>query len=377
MPPKTTKRIAYLDWLRGFACLMMFQTHCYDSWLGGAAREGNFIKLSQLGGTLPAPLFLFLAGVSFALMTDRLRQKGLTAGEIARTTIRRGGEIFLLGLLFRVQEFLLGRPWAPWTDLLRVDVLNIIGLSLMMMGLACWAAAVSGPQDVSRLRRRSIITSASVAAIIAGVTPQMWSSWRPHWRAWWLESYLNGVHTYDKPQPWLFPIFPWSAFAFAGLALGFLLLSDWTRRNEAPAMSLVGVGGAALAWLGYSLDARPVQLYAVYDFWHSSPNFFLIRTGIVMMIVLFGYLWCRWGPGEWGFSPLIEMGQASLLVYWVHIEFVYGRISILPKHGMGIRGASLGLLAIFSAMTLLAAARNRMLGRGAQILAFFRRPAHT
>jgi uncharacterized membrane protein len=377
MPPKTTKRIAYLDWLRGFACLMMFQTHCYDSWLGRAAREGNFIKLSQLGGTLPAPLFLFLAGVSFALMTDRLRQKGLTAGEIARTTIRRGGEIFLLGLLFRVQEFLLGQPWAPWTDLLRVDVLNIIGLSLMMMGLACWAAAVSGPQDVSRVRRTSILTSAAVAAVIAGVTPQMWSTWRPHWHAWWLESYLNGVHTYDKPQPWLFPIFPWSAFAFAGLALGFLLLSDWTRRNEAAAMSLVGVGGAALAWLGYWLDMRPVQLYAVYDFWHSSPNFFLIRAGVIMGIVLLGYLWCRWGPGEWGFSPLIEMGQASLLVYWVHIEFVYGRFSILPKHGVGIRGASLGLLAIFSAMTLLAAVRNRMSGRGAQILTFFRRPAHT
>src|SRR5712692_3380838 len=377
MPPKTTKRIAYLDWLRGFACLLMFQTHCYDSWLGGSAREGNFIKLSQLGGTLPAPLFLFLSGVSFALMTDRLRQKGLSANEIARTTIRRGGEIFLLGLLFRVQEFLLGQPWAPWTDLLRVDVLNIIGLSLMMMGLACWIAAVSGPQDLSLLRRTSMIASVAMAAVIAGVTPQMWSTWRPHWRAWWLESYLNGVHTYDKPQPWLFPIFPWCAFAFAGLALGFLLLSDWARRKEAAALILVGVGGAALAGLGYWLDARPVQLYSVYDFWHSSPNFFLIRTGVVLGIVLLTYLWCRWGPGEWGFSPLIEMGQASLLVYWVHIEFVYGRFSILPKHGVGIRAASLGLLAIFSAMTLLAAVRNRLRGRGAEIRAFFRRPAHT
>ena len=377
MPPKTTKRIAYLDWMRGFACLMMFQTHCYDSWLGGAARQGNLIKLSQLGGTLPAPLFLFLSGVSFALMTDRLRQKGLSANEIGRTTIRRGGEIFLLGLLFRVQEFLLGQPWAPWTDLLRVDVLNIIGLSLMMMGLACWVTAAAGAQDKSLLRRNSILTAVSAATAIAAVTPQMWSTWRPHWRAWWLESYLNGVHTYDKPQPWLFPIFPWSAFAFAGLALGFLVLSDWSRRNEAAAMSLVGVGGAALAGLGYWLDARPVQLYAVYDFWHSSPNFFLIRTGIVMGIVMFGYVWCRWGPGERGFNPLIEMGQASLLVYWIHIEFVYGRFSILPKHGVGIRAASLGLVAIFSAMTLLAAVRNRLRGRGAEILAFFRRPAHT
>ena len=86
----------------------MFQTHCYDSWLGGAARDSGFFKLSQLGGTLPAPLFLFLAGVSFALVTDKLRQKGVSADEIARTTILRGGEIFLLALLFRLQEFLLG-----------------------------------------------------------------------------------------------------------------------------------------------------------------------------------------------------------------------------------------------------------------------------
>ena len=31
------------------------------------------------------------------------------------------------------------------------------------------------------------------------------------------------------------------------------------------------------------------------------------------------------------FSPLIQLGKTSLLVYWVHIEFVYGRFSILRK----------------------------------------------
>src|SRR5579862_9353011 len=101
MAEKTTKRIAYIDWLRGFACLVMFQTHCYDSWLGGSARDGEFFKFSQLGGTLPAPLFLFLAGVSVALATDKLRRNAVSANQIARMTIRRGGEIFLLGLLFR------------------------------------------------------------------------------------------------------------------------------------------------------------------------------------------------------------------------------------------------------------------------------------
>jgi hypothetical protein len=69
------------------------------------------------------------------------------------------------------------------------------------------------------------------------------------------------------------------------------------------------------------------------------------------------------------------LGQASLLVYWVHVELVYGRFSILPKHIQSIRTASLGLLTIFLAMLLLAFLRTRMKGRGAEIVAWFRSPA--
>jgi predicted acyltransferase len=129
MTDKNKQRIGYLDWMRGLACVLMFQTHCYDSWLGGAARQTSFLSYSELGGTLPAPLFLFLAGVSAALVTDRMRQKGLAPNAIARTTMLRGAEIVGFAYLFRLQEFVLGQPWSPWTDLLRVDVLNIIGLS--------------------------------------------------------------------------------------------------------------------------------------------------------------------------------------------------------------------------------------------------------
>ena len=372
MPDKTTKRIAYIDWLRGLACLVMFQTHCYDSWLGGAARDSGFIKLSQLGGTLPAPLFLFLSGVSFALVTDKLRQKGASANEIARTTILRGGEIFLLALLFRVQEFVLGLGYAPWTDLLRVDVLNVIALSLILMAIVCRIAATGGAADVPRLRKKTIAAAAASAAAIAAITPLLWTTWQPHWRAWWLESYINGVHTFGTPQPWLFPVFPWSAFAFAGLVVGFLLLSGWSRGNEAASLAVAGASGIALLALGIWLDARPLQLYAVHDFWHSSPNFFLARTGVLLVTLLLAYLWCRWGAGEWEFSPLIELGKSSLLVYWVHMQFVYGGLSILPKRSQSIATATLGLIAIFIAMTLLAAARNRFPGKKARILAFLR-----
>src|SRR6266478_1693891 len=107
------KRLAYIDWMRGLACVLMFQTHCYDSWLSPAARQSKLFMYSQIGGTFPAPLFLFLAGISFAFLTQKLRQKNCSPAEIARITIRRGAEIFALGLLFRLQEFVIALGWAP------------------------------------------------------------------------------------------------------------------------------------------------------------------------------------------------------------------------------------------------------------------------
>src|SRR5690348_15992952 len=170
------KRLAHIDWMRGLACLLMFQTHCYDSWLSPEARKSALFGWSQLGGTLPAPLFLFLSGISFALVTQRLREKGLASREIARTTIRRGAEIFGLGLLFRVQEFALGYPWSPWTDLLRVDILNMLGLSMMLMGVLCWA---TGEGDAAEGRVRTLVAGIFAAVIVAMVTPPLWTTYRP------------------------------------------------------------------------------------------------------------------------------------------------------------------------------------------------------
>lgn len=366
MPETPKQRLAYIDWMRGLACVLMFQTHCYDAWLSDAPRRSTLFQWSQIGGTFPAPLFLFLAGISFALVTDKLRGRGTGAAEIARTTIKRGAEIFALGLLFRVQEFLLGQPRAPLTDLLRVDVLNIIGISMVLMGLVC---------RLTPRRMGSAIAAAAVALTVALATPPLWTTMRPRFLPWFLESYINGVHTFDLPQPWLFPIFPWAAFSFAGLAVGFVLMSDWARQREAITITLLGAGGAALAAVAWWLDSLSVRVYEVYDFWHSSPNFFLIRLGIVLVMMSCCYAWCRWGAGEWGFSPVIQLGRTSLLVYWVHIEFVYGRFSILPKGRMSAAGASLGLLVIFLAMLLLSLGWPRLKGRGAELLGGFRRLA--
>lgn len=344
-------RLTYIDWLRGFACILMLQGHCFDAWLGTTPSEARVLYWSKFLDTLPAPLFLFLSGISFALVTGRLRdRKNLTDNQIAQTTILRGAEIFGFGLLFRLQEYLLGRPTAPWTDLFRVDVLNVIGLSIVLMGVLCW---------ISRKRATNFLLALFVSAGIALFTPLVWTTWRPRTLPWYLESYVNGIHIFDQPQPWQFPIFPWTAFAFAGLATGLFLFSGWAKKNEVRALLSIGGLGVIFYVAGLWFDSRPIQIYKIYDFWHTSPNFFLARLGIVLALLLVSYTWCRWGPAHRSFSPLIQMGQTSLLIYWAHMEFVYGRLSILPKNSSTILAASVGLLFMFLAMLAISILRTK------------------
>lgn len=329
--------------------MLMFQTHCYDSWLSPEARQSRFFMWSQMGGMLPAPIFIFVAGISVALITARLREKGIDRSAIAKQSILRGAQIFGLGLLFRIQEFAIGYKWVPWTDVFRVDVLNILGLSIMLMGIFVW---IVGNSD-DKINSRQIAAGIFVAAVIAMLTPPVWTTHRLRFLPWPIESYLNGVHIFAEPQSWLFPIFPWTAFAFAGLAVGFFLFSDFAKIKNSPAFLFLGAAAICAGILSIIFDRSALKVYSIYDYWHTSPNYFLMRCALLIIILCFAYFWCRRGFGEKGFSPLILLGKNSLLVYWVHIEFVYGLLSILPKKRCPIPLATLGLVIIFVSMVAL------------------------
>src|SRR5262249_46173264 len=156
-------------------------------------------------------------------------------------------------------------------------------LSIAGIGFLCWLAgrapshqSSAGAPGLGRVRARNTIGALAAAAAIAVLTPPLWTTYRPSFLPWPLESYINGVHTFGEPQPWLFPLFPWSGFAFAGLAVGFLLFAPFARRAEVVKFLAFAAAGVAAAALSILFDRSPVRLYAVYDYWHSNPNFFLM-----------------------------------------------------------------------------------------------------
>jgi surface polysaccharide O-acyltransferase-like enzyme len=162
-----------------------------------------------------------------------------------------------------------------------------------------------------------------------------------------LEAYLRPAGVYSG-----FPAFPWAGFVFAGGLLGVLLDSRTVAapRADARLNTWFGIGGAALALAAYAGSFVPT-VYARSDFWTSSPTFFLLRLGLLTMAVGLAFAWERrpWSRGGW--SWVQQLGRTSLFVYWIHVELVYGLISI-PIHHRLTLGQSCVALVLFSGLML-------------------------
>jgi uncharacterized membrane protein len=125
-----SQRLLYLDWVRGFAALVMLQGHVFHSFLRNDLRNGGPYITSQFLGGMPPAVFLFLLGVTFAFLMDSQEKKGATPGMRWLAAIKRSGYLFAAAFAFRIQLWLFSFDKSSWTDILRVDVLNCMGLAL-------------------------------------------------------------------------------------------------------------------------------------------------------------------------------------------------------------------------------------------------------
>jgi uncharacterized membrane protein len=351
-------RKRYLDWLRGVGVLVMIQGHVIDSWtLTEDRRREAYHVISFVGGVGGAPLFLFLAGVALTLGAVARVKRGRTEAEAAALARRRGWQIFGLAFLFRLQSWIISG--GPPSSLLKVDILNIIGLSMVAAALIL---------SIRRPWRAALFTVAAVACamftpIVRALAP-LAALPDP------LERYLRPVGTATA-----FTLFPWAGFLLAGCAVG-LWLDTKTPREERWVNYAVALLGAALLVAGYGASFLPA-IYAQTDFWTSSPTFFFIRLGFLLMLVGVAYVWHTDRRGQsrvpmfFTSAPLVELGGSSLFVYWIHVEMAYGILTAPLHRRLPLEQAYVGFLLFALMLYGLVKAKNRVLGfKGAQVLGF-------
>ena len=217
-------RIVFLDWLRGLAAIVMLQGHTFDSFLRPELREQPAFIFSQFFGGQAAAIFLFLTGITFGLGMNR--RDDLPAWRRITGALRRARYLFLLAIAFRLQMWLFALPNQPWTDLLHVDVLNVMGATAALLSIIALA------QGMRRVR-----WAAFAGIVLAALAPVMSG----------LETCRipDAVRDYFVPSA-SFSMFPWGSYLAFGLGGGKRDPICKTGRME-PSYAMGGLIGVRIA----------------------------------------------------------------------------------------------------------------------------------
>ncbi len=299
----STYRLQYLDWLRGIGAVIMLQGHVFDSFLRNDLRPGGAFTLSQFVSGMPPAIFLFLTGITLGFLMDSTERKGLAPLARVSTAFRRSGYLFLLAFAFRIQLWVFGWP-APWQDLLRVDILNCMGFAIALVSVMALF------RTAERVRLCAILGLA--IAFLSPVISQLDTSALP-----WL------VRNYLVPDYRFFSFFPWGAYLAFGVSAGSLIRVVPPEATERVMQWTAIAGGILILACQYFANV-PLSIYARSEYWLNSPAQVLTKQGVTLVLMALAYLWTRTG-GRQGWSWVRQFGITSLLVYWVHIELVYGR----------------------------------------------------
>ena len=333
--PSGSSRLLYLDWVRGVAAIIMLQGHVFNSFTRTDLRQGGPYLLSQFVGGMPPAFFLFLTGVTLAFLMDSTERKGMPAGRRVLAALYRAG--FLLGIAFAFRLQLWAFSTArQWSDLLKVDILNCMGFSIAI------ASVMALFRTTERIRLCAVLGLA-----VASASPLI------------SQLDLSGVpqlaQDYVVPSYNFFGFFPWAAFLFFGVSFGSMLRT--LKDEQIPqAMQWFALAGIAIAFGAYTISSMSLTVYTKVDFWLNSPALILIKLGVVYLCVAFAYVWTL-QSGVNGWSWVRQLGTTSLLVYWVHIELVYGRWLGFWKEQLTIGETVLAAFGITLLMLALSAAK--------------------
>jgi len=298
-------RLAFIDWTRGLAAVIMIQGHTFDSFADtGLRRQGPFM-LSQFLGGMPPAIFLFLTGITFSFLMDSQDKQEPSGWRRVVAALKRSRYLFLLAFLFRLQLYVFGFPTSPASEILRVDILNCMGLAML----------VFAPMAVFTTRERVRLCTV-LGLVVCGLAPLV-SAIDP-------AGVPTLLRTYFFPNLNAFGFFPWASYLAFGMAAGSVIRLTKREEMSRTMLWMLAVGLGLVICARYAADI-PYSIYPKTDFWLNSPALALTKLGIALATLAVAYLWVNAGQQTQKWSVFRQLGTTSLVVYWVHIELVYGR----------------------------------------------------
>ncbi len=347
----TVPRFYILDLVRLVAMLFMMQGHTLDALADPAILNiENFPwNIWHFIRGLTAPIFLMISG-AVAVFANKRDERGMVSADTLMKRIRWGLWLVVIGyfLVFpanRIFDLPFVSPQG-WAKFFQVNILQLSGTTLIFLMLVL---------GNTRSNLRFAVASGITGVVIMLATPYLHS-------AQWIKFLPLYIRNYVVPSGGsLFPMFPFSAYMFFGVVVGYAL--SQMPHNERPKLfarftlmygaMFLAFGIISYIWTMYS----PYRLLPKHNFFASSPGFILLRVGcalLVMHLLTHLYALTQTIGNHFG-KNFVQwyaiLGGKSLHIYVGHLVILFGTpwfsgIATLPALGWGASldiGASVAL----------------------------------
>jgi len=306
-------RIIFIDLMRAFAVLQMVQGHTINVLLAEQYRNTDYIFYAvwHFMRGMTAPIFMFTAGTVFTYLF-RSVQKPFAENPRVKKGIKRGLLLIGLGYILRYPTWTVFDfsevSELSWKIFQAVDVLHLIGISLLMVLMVLYLAEKTKINDTIFF----VVTASIIFFSSSFIYKVNWLSYFPQFIA----SYF-----YTETGS-LFPIFPWAGYVVAGGVLGSYLAKNPLVFKTKKFSLLLAFFGSAFMLVSLSSDIMLNLLNVTVANIQTDPGVIVFRVGFVLVLnalVSFIALKVEKIP-----QLLILVGRNTLLIYVVHLIILYG-----------------------------------------------------
>lgn len=313
-----SKRIAAIDWMRGFVMVLMVVDHvsmAYNAQHNSSDSAALYVSGSPLPeldfftrwiSHLCAPVFVFLAGTALAISVERKVSRGFDSWQIDKDILLRGAFIALLDPT--IISLFSGR--------ITIQVLYAIGVAMMCMALF-------------RRFSSTVLIVCALAWIGLGEMLTL-MVWPPGEGAQSIIAALLVSSYATSTMVIKYPLLPWLAMMLLGWVFGRYLLSykdGHTRVGPITLLLTLGFGALiAFAIIRYNNGYGNMFLYREDNSWQHwlhvskyppSAAFTFLELGImsVIMAIMIGV---ERLVGDRPNGVLLVFGQTAMMFYLVH-----------------------------------------------------------
>jgi uncharacterized membrane protein len=310
--PFSSQRVSVLDLTRVLAMILMVQGHTID-----ALANPDSFDITQSPWSIwnimrgfTAPIFLIVSG-AVQVFANKRNEDGKLKSETSKKRLTMALVLILIGyvLMYPTNTIydLIYLDTNQWHNILKVNILQLIGISLLM---------ILGLFHLTKTDKSLGISAFILALIFTLATPIVHS----------LD--FKSIHfffaDYFTPKfGSIFPIFPFSAYFFWGITFGVIIKSvDSNLRTKFLLKYGVPTGVVFLLMaLPYAKSYNDIiEFFSTFP--SSGSGLIFLRISIVCF--LFSFMALIY-PLTRKVEPIYRVfGKRSLLVYVIHLNLIYG-----------------------------------------------------